>query len=82
MERSNDEAMMERNMNINMDKTKLMIFGGEKSVEMEVEGIKLEQVRKFKYLGVQIQNNGKQEARINKRISTAMKIYYTLNRNF
>jgi len=31
-----------------------MILGGEESVEMEVEGIKLEQVESFKYLGVQI----------------------------
>ena len=49
---------------------------------MEVEGIKLEQVKNFQYLGVQIQNNGKQEAEINERINTAMKIYNTLNRNF
>ena len=27
-----------------------MILGGEESVEMEVEGIKLEQVKSFKYL--------------------------------
>ena len=46
---------------------------------MEVEGIKLEQVKSFDYLGVQIQNNGKQEAETNERISTAMK---KLNRNF
>ena len=49
-------------MNINMEKTTIMILGGEESVEMEVEGFKLQQVKSFKYLGVQIQNNGKQEA--------------------
>ena len=69
-------------MNINVERMKIMIMGGEESVEMEVEDIKLEQVKSFKYLGVQIQNNGKQEAETNKRISTAMKLYYTLNRNF
>ena len=59
-----------------MEKTKIMILCGEESVEMEVRGIKLEQVKKsFKYLGVEIQNNGKQEAEIKK-------IYYVLNRNF
>ena len=31
---------------------------------------------------VQIQNNRKQEAEINERISTAMKMYYTLNIDF
>ena len=76
------EASKKRNVNINMEETKIMILGGEESIEMEVEGIKLEQVRSFKYLGVQIKNNGKQEAEINKRISTAMKIYYALKRNF
>ena len=49
---------------------------------MKVEDIKLEQVKNFKYLEVQIQNNGKREAEMNERIDTAMKIYYTLNRNF
>ena len=39
-------------------------------------------MKSFKYLGVQFQNNEKQEAEINERISTAMKIYYTLNGNF
>ena len=42
-----------------------MILGGGKSVAMNVGGIKLEQVTSFKYLGVQIQNNGNQEAEIN-----------------
>ena len=76
------EALQKRNVNINMGKTKIMILDGEKSVEIEMEGIKLEPVKSFKYLGLQIQNNGKQEAEVNERISTAMKIYYTLNRNF
>ena len=66
----------------NVEKTKIMILGGEKSVEMEVEGIKLERVKSFKYLGIQIENNGKQEAEINERISTKIKTYYMLNRNF
>ena len=43
---------------------------------------KLEQVKSFKYLRVQIQNSGKQEAEINERISTAMMICYMPNRNF
>ena len=58
-----------------------MILSGEESVEMEVEDIKLEQVKSFKYMGVQIQNNGKQETEKNEIISTAIKIYYTLNKN-
>ena len=46
---------------------KIMILGAEKCVEIEMEGIKLEQVKNFKYFGVQIQNSGKQEAEINER---------------
>ena len=46
------EAFKKRNMNINREKTKIMILGGEESVEIEVEGIKLEQVKSFIYLGV------------------------------
>ena len=37
-----NEALKKRNMNINMEETKIMILGGEQSAEMEVEGIKLE----------------------------------------
>ena len=43
-------------MNINTEKTKIMILGGEESVEMEVKGMKLERMKSFKYLGVQVQN--------------------------
>jgi len=56
------EVLKKRNVNINMEKTKIMILGGEESIEMGMEGIKLEQVKNFKYLRVQIQNNGKQDA--------------------
>ena len=47
------------NMNINIEKTKIVMLSAKKSVEMEVEGIELEQVKSFKYLGMQIQNNRK-----------------------
>ena len=53
------QVLKKRNMNINVQKTKIIILGGKESVEIEVEGIKLEQVKSFKYLGVQIQNDGK-----------------------
>ena len=50
------EALKKRNMNINMEKTK-NILSGQERVEMEVEDIKLEEVKSFKYLGVKIRNN-------------------------
>ena len=46
------EAPKKRNMNINMERMIITILGGEESVEMEEDGIKLEQVKSFKYLGV------------------------------
>ena len=36
------EAPKKKNININMEKAKIITLGGEKSVEMEVGGIKLE----------------------------------------
>ena len=74
--------MKTKNVNINMEKTKIMLLGGEERLEMNVEGLKLERVKGFKYLGAQIQNNGKQETEINERISTTMVICCTLIRNF
>ena len=32
------EALKKRNMNINVEETKIMILGGEESVKMEVDG--------------------------------------------
>ena len=43
------ETLKKRNMNINMEETIIIIMCREESVEMEVEGIKLEQVKSFKY---------------------------------
>ena len=76
------KTLKKKYMNIDMEKTKIMKLGEEERVEMEVEGIKLEQVMSFKYLGVQIQNNEKQDEEMNERINRAMKMHYTLNRNF
>ena len=69
------EALKKRHMNINMKKKpKIVILGGEEGVEMKLKGIRLDQVESFKYLGVQIQNNGKQKPEINEGIDTAIKI--------
>ena len=76
------DVLKRRNMSINMEKTKIMIINKEESIEMEVDGIKLEQLKSFKYSEIQIQNNGKQDAEMNERISTAIKKYYTLNKKF
>ena len=51
------ETVKKRNVNINTENMKIMILGGQESLEIEVEGIKLERVKSFKYLGLRIQNN-------------------------
>ena len=50
-----------------MEKTKILC--GKKSVEMEVNGTKLEQVKSFQYLAVQIRKNGSQKAEINEKLA-------------
>ena len=46
------EVVKKINVNISLEKTKTMILSGEESIEMKVKGIKLEQVKSFKHLGV------------------------------
>lgn len=77
------EALEKRNMRINMEKTKIMAVGSvEETIHIEIDKVQLEQVKSYKYLGVQIQSDGGQEAEINERISAAAKVYFALNRNF
>ena len=48
------ETLEKRNMNINEETKKIVILGEVESIEIEVEDIKLEHVKSFKYLEVQI----------------------------
>lgn len=76
------EALAARNLKINMEKTKVMVVGEERiCVGVEMDGTRLEQVSDFKYLGVHIQEDGRQVAELNDRISAAVKIYHALNRS-
>jgi hypothetical protein len=47
-----------------------------------IEDTKIEQVNEFKYLGVTINNKGKQDTEINQRISAATKLYHSLGKTF
>ena len=60
------EALKKRNINI--EKNKNYDIGWRGTCRNGSGGYKLEQVKSFKYLGAQIQNNGKQEAEINEGI--------------
>lgn len=76
-------VLEENGMKINKKKTKVMVIG-EDSVEMKVriDGIRLEQVRVFPYLGVALDEKGTQEVEIRDRVDKTLRLYYTMNNNF
>lgn len=76
------EPLKIRNMYINIEKIELMVIGKDESLNLQIEGIELEQVNSFRYLGIQIQSNREHETEINERISAAVKVYYSLNKKF
>jgi cysteinyl-tRNA synthetase len=78
-----NKVLKEQQMKINIVKTKIMVITkDEKNVDIEIEGTKIEQVNEFKYLGVTINNKGKEDTEINQRISAATKLYHTLGKIF
>lgn len=76
-----NQALQKRGMKINKQKTKVMTMGDTR-MNIEIEGTKIEQVERFKYLGVVIDNTGKQDAEINERIEKSIKLYYAMNSKF
>jgi hypothetical protein len=78
-----NKVLKEQQMKINIAKTKIMVITkDEKNVDIEIENTKIEQVNEFKYLGVTINNKGKQDTEINQRISAATKLYHSLGKTF
>jgi hypothetical protein len=78
-----NKVLKEQQMKINIAKTKIMVITkDEKTVDIEIEDTKIEQVNEFKYLGVTINNKGKQDTEINQRISAATKLYHSLGKTF
>lgn len=70
-------------MKINKEKTKVMaVAENGRTIQIQIENDTLEQVRNFQYLGVIIDEEGKQDLEINRRIEQTVKCYYALNRNF
>lgn len=69
--------------NKNKKKTKVMrIMQEEEGLRIQIEEEAIEQVQQFTYLGVKIDNNGKQEPDIEDRIDKAGKLYHALNWKF
>ena len=77
-----NETLKENGMKINKDKTKVMTIGeSRQKLKIKVDEEELEQVNQYQYLGVMIEQTGKQEMEINERIDKAAKMYYALNKS-
>lgn len=56
-------------MKPNKSKTKVMVMGDTKEkLKIQIDDIEINQVESFRYLGVEIQENGKQEGELNARL--------------
>lgn len=78
-----NRSLQTRNLKINTEKTKVMVIGKNNiQTKIQLNDKEIEQVDSFKYLGVTIQKDGKNEAEINNRIESAIKVYYALGNTF
>lgn len=78
-----EEALRKRNLKMNLDKTRVMKIGKNTTkMTIELNGRVIEQTDVYKYLGVKIQSDGKNEAEINERLESTMKLYHALNSKF
>lgn len=59
------------NLTINSDKTKYMVFGKSKAIDLKYRNISIDRVKQYKYLGVIIDDNGKTKYAIDERIQKA-----------
>lgn len=76
-------TLEEYGMRINKNKTKVMVIGNEKKVmNIQIDGVAIEQVETVKYLGVEIQENGKQEIEINNRVEKTLKLFFAMQNVF
>src|SRR5699024_3306636 len=78
-------VLREYGMKLNKNKTKVMIISKErerKEINIKIDNVNIEQVNHFKYLGIQIEDNGGQDMEINNRIEKALKVYHLMNKNF
>lgn len=77
-----NEVIKEFGMEVNKIKTKVMVVGEPEDINIELDGIKMEQVKSYRYLGVELNEDGGQNLEINRRIENTMKLYHMLNKGF
>lgn len=76
-----NEVLKNNGMKMNKSKTKVMVVSGEKKeIEVILDGEVIEQVSNFQYLGVTLEETGKQEVDIRTRIEKANKVYHALSK--
>ena len=65
-----------RSLKINADKSKLMVLGGEEGLEYEihVDGVPLEQVSEFKYMGCVLDESGTNDAECCRKVAVGRKV--------
>ncbi|KAI4459519.1 myb/sant-like dna-binding domain [Holotrichia oblita] len=76
-----NDILQRKRMKINIEKTKVMTIGGHRA-NIKIGNTKIQQVGTYKYLGILIDETGKQEAEISNRIEKTIKLYYTMNKRF
>lgn len=78
-----EKELNSRGMKINVKKTKVMHIGPTyKAINIILNREQVEQVSKFKYLGVQIDREGKMEDEIQERIQSATNLFHGLSGPF
>ncbi|GBP77837.1 hypothetical protein EVAR_34380_1 [Eumeta japonica] len=71
-----NDSLKKKCMNVNVGKTKVMVFERDESTtecDIIIEGEKVEQVKEFVYLGSLFTNNGKHDRGIERRVNARNK---------
>lgn len=77
-----NNVLKKKGMTLNYSKTKVMMVAKVKEdIHIKIEGIELEQVDAFQYLGITIDSKGSEDIEINNRIRKANNVYYAINRD-
>lgn len=56
-----DAVIRDFGMEINKNKTKVMVIGDHEEIKIRLDGTNIEQVKTFRYLGVELSEDGKQD---------------------
>jgi len=81
LDRFND-ACLEADMRISTQKTEVMVLSRKpEQGDIQLNGVALQRVEKFKYLGVQFSSDGQWDGEIDRRIAAAGAVFHSLYRS-